>query len=73
MLDLPIPEKTLSAVENKIKALQKQIQSLQNQENDETATRLGISIPDLQNRTNTTRSIETTYQRLQTALKKQKA
>lgn len=59
-------------IELKIKEIKKRLVEAEAAENEQTAHQLGITLPQLQERTSKLRELESLYQRLLTALKKRK-
>ena len=66
----PLPELDPADIELKIKNIKKRLSDVEAVENEQTAHQLGIILPQLQERTSKLRELESVYQRLLTALKK---
>jgi potassium efflux system protein len=68
----PLPEIDIAAVELKFNGVKKRVVNAEASENQQTAHQLGITLPQLQERTVKLRELNSVYQRLLTALKKKK-
>lgn len=68
----PSPEIDLADIELKLNGVKKSLVSAEATENQQTAQQLGITLPQLQERTVKLRELNSVYQRLLTALKKKK-
>jgi potassium efflux system protein len=68
----PSPEIDLADIELKLNGVKKSLVSAEATENQQTAHQLGITLPQLQERTVKLRELDSVYQRLLTALKKKK-
>jgi potassium-dependent mechanosensitive channel len=68
----PSPEIDIADIELKLNSVKKRVVSAEASENQQTAQQLGITLPQLQERTVKLREVNSVYQRLLTALKKKK-
>jgi len=68
----PSPELDIADIELKLNAVKKNVVTAETSENQQTAHQLGITLPQLQERTVKLRELNSVYQRLLTALKKKK-
>jgi small-conductance mechanosensitive channel len=68
----PSPEIDPADIELKIKEVKKRLAKAEAAENEQTERQLGITLPQLQERTVKLRELDSVYQRLLTALKKKK-
>jgi len=68
----PSPEIDIADIERKLNNVKKSVVTAEASENQQTAQQLGITLPQLQERTVKLRELNSVYQRLLTALKKKK-
>ena len=68
----PSPEIDPADIELKLNGVKKSLITAEAAENEQTAHQLGITLPQLQERTVKLRELDSVYQRLLTALKKNK-
>jgi len=68
----PSPEIDIADIELKLNGVKKSVVTAEASENQQTAQQLGITLPQLQERTVKLRELYSVYQRLLTALKKKK-
>jgi len=68
----PLPEIDIADIERKLNNVKKSVVTAEASENQQTAQQLGITLPQLQERTVKLRELNSVYQRLLTALKKKK-
>jgi len=68
----PSPEIDIADIEQKLNNVKKNVVTAEASENQQTAQQLGITLPQLQERTVKLRELNSVYQRLLTALKKKK-
>jgi len=68
----PSPEIDIADIELKLNGVKKSVVTAEASENQQTAQQLGITLPQLQERTVQLRELNSVYQRLLTALKKKK-
>jgi len=68
----PLPEIDIADIELKLNGVKKSVVTAEASENQQTAQQLGITLPQLQERTVKLRELNSVYQRLLTALKKKK-
>jgi len=68
----PSPEIDIADIEQKLNNVKKSVVTAEASENQQTAQQLGITLPQLQERTVNLRELNSVYQRLLTALKKKK-
>jgi len=68
----PLPEIDIADIELKFNGVKKSVVNAEASENQQTAHQLGITLPQLQERTVKLRELNSVYQRLLTALKKKK-
>jgi len=68
----PSPEIDIADIEQKLNNVKKSVVTAEASENQQTAQQLGITLPQLQERTVKLRELNSVYQRLLTALKKKK-
>ena len=68
----PLPEIDPADIELKLNSVKKSVVTAEASENEQTARQLGITLPQLQERTVKLRELNSVYQRLLTALKKKK-
>jgi potassium-dependent mechanosensitive channel len=68
----PLPEIDIADIELKLSSVKRAVVNAEASENQQTAHQLGITLPQLQERTVKLRELSSVYQRLLTALKKKK-
>jgi small-conductance mechanosensitive channel len=69
----PVEPITSAQIEKKIESLKDRIKLAKTSENEQTAKQMGVTMTDLHQRTTSLRAIQSAYERLLTALKKQAA